>query len=376
MAPREGTPAEAALDPEPLRQLDGILEGHLAARAFPGAVVAIGHQGVLGWLKAYGRTSYQPGAPAVEVDTLYDLASLTKVVVTATLAMMLVDEGCLDLDAPAAAYLPGFAGGGRERVTVRQLLTHSSGLDWWAPLYQELRGPQAYLERIQAMDLVYAPGSKALYSDLGVILLGALLQRVAGRGLEELARERILDPLGMRDTGYRPDASLRPRIAPTEVDAWRGWLVHGEVHDENAWALGGVAPHAGLFGSARDLARFAQMLLAGGVCDGRRLVRSETLRRFTRRDGSVAGSTRALGWDTPADAGDSSAGRFFSRSSFGHTGFTGTSLWIDPERSLFAILLSNRVHPTRESSGISQARADVADAAVRAALGREPEPQR
>jgi CubicO group peptidase (beta-lactamase class C family) len=376
MTLREGTPAEAGLDPAVLRELDAILERHLTARSFPGAVVAIGHEGVLGWLKAYGRTSYEPGASRVELDTTYDLASLTKVIVTTTLAMMLVDEGLLDLEKPVVDFLPRFTGAGREKVTVRQLLTHSSGIDWWAPLHLELRGAEAYLERIESMDLVYAPDSKSVYSDLGVILLGEILQRVSGRGLEALARERILEPLGMHDTGYRPDASLRPRIAPTERDPWRGRLLQGEVHDENAFALGGVAPHAGLFGSAPDLARFAQMLLDGGVYAHHRLVRRATLDRFTRREGSVTGSSRGLGWDTPSDEGYSSAGRFFSRRSFGHTGFTGTSLWIDTERSLFVILLTNRVHPTRENPSIRQARADVADAAARAALGREPEPLR
>ncbi|HEX7180470.1 MAG TPA: serine hydrolase, partial [Thermoanaerobaculia bacterium] len=300
----------------------------------------------------------------VTAGTLYDLASLTKVVATTTMAMILVDEGKLDLDRPVRDFLPGFQGPGKEAVTVRHLLTHSSGLAAVAPLFQEIRGRAAYLERIQAMDLVYPAGSRSTYSDLGIILLGEILERVAGQPLEAFVRERVLDPLGMRDTRFRPPARLRPRIAPTEHDTWRGRLVHGEVHDENAFALGGVAPHAGLFGTAPDLARFAQMLLNGGVLHGRRIVSRETVERFTRRAG-IPGSDRALGWDTRSAEG-SSAGTLFSLRSFGHTGFTGTSIWIDPERRLYVILLTNRVHPTRENVLIREVRPAVADAVVRA----------
>jgi CubicO group peptidase (beta-lactamase class C family) len=214
------------------------------------------------------------------------------------------------------------------------------------------------------MDLVYPPGSQSVYSDLGVILLGEILERAAGRPLEDFVRERVFEPLGMHDTLFRPPASLAARIAPTEFDPWRGRMVRGEVHDENAFALGGAAPHAGLFGTAGDLSRFAQMLLSGGVLDDRRIVSRETVELFTRRAG-IPGSDRALGWDTRSAEG-SSAGTFFSSRSFGHTGFTGTSIWIDPERNLFVILLTNRVYPTRENNLIRQARPAVADAVVRA----------
>jgi CubicO group peptidase (beta-lactamase class C family) len=326
-------------------------------------------------LRAFGRLTYDAGAAAVAPDTIWDLASLTKVVVTTTLAMMLVDEGKLDLEARVSGFLPGFTGGGKERVTLRQLLTHSGGLLWWAPLYKDVQGGAAYLERILATDLAYEPGTKAVYSDLGLILLGDVIERLGGAPLGELARLRVLDPLGMKDTLYLPPAALLPRIAPTENDPWRGRVLRGEVHDENAFALGGIAPHAGLFGTAPDLARFAAMLLDEGRGPGGRLVSRATVELFTARAG-VPLASRALGWDTPANEtgersstpgakGYTSAGSLLSPRSFGHTGFTGTSMWMDPERELFVILLTNRVHPTREND-IRAVRAQVADAAVRA----------
>jgi CubicO group peptidase (beta-lactamase class C family) len=370
------TSAEAGFRAGGLEEVDRLVESAIASRAFPGAVLAIGRRGELVRFRAYGRHSYDPGAPPVRTDTIYDMASLTKVVVTTTVAMMLVDDGLLSLDAPVASLVPAFRGGGKERVRVKQLLTHSGGLLWWAPLYEELRGKPAYLERILEMDLDYEPGTRSQYSDLGIILLAEVFERVAGEPLEAVARRRIFEPLGMADTRYRPPVALRPRIAPTERDPWRGRVLVGEVHDENAFALGGVAPHAGLFSTAGDLARFAQALLNGGELEGRRLVSRATVERFTHRAG-VAGSTRALGWDTPTNGEDprssvpgepgySSAGSLFSPGSFGHTGFTGTSMWMDPERELLVILLTNRVHPTRENRQIGRVRSRLADAVVRA----------
>jgi CubicO group peptidase (beta-lactamase class C family) len=362
--------------PEGLAAVDAVVERGVAARAFPGAVLALARRGALARVKAFGRLTYDEGAAAAASDTIYDLASLTKVLVTTTLAMMLVDEARLDLDAPVSGFFPAFRGGAKDQVTIRQLLTHSGGLAWWAPLYKELKGKPAYLERIVAMELVYAPGTKAVYSDLGVILLGDVVERLAGGPLGELARVRVLDPLGMKETLYRPPAELVPRIAPTESDPWRGRVLRGEVHDENAAALGGIAPHAGLFGTAPDLARFGAMLLDEGRAFGRRLVSRATLELFTERAG-VPRASRAVGWDTPADEtgrrssvpgepGYSAAGSLLSARSFGHTGFTGTSIWTDPERGLSVVLLTNRVHPTRENNKIRAVRAEVADAAVRA----------
>ncbi|HJX27112.1 MAG TPA: serine hydrolase domain-containing protein [Thermoanaerobaculia bacterium] len=357
-------PSPVTPPPAPaVEEVDRLLDGYRERGAFPGGVLAVGDRGGLAHLHPFGRFTYEEDAPPVTADTLYDLASLTKVVATTTMAMILVDEGKLDLDQPVQELLPGFHGPGKEAVTVRHLLTHSSGLPALAPLYQEIRGRPAFVGRIQAMDLVHPAGSRSTYSDLGMILLGEILERAAGQPLEAFVRARVLDPLEMRDTRFLPPADLRPRIAPTEIDPWRGRLVHGEVHDENAFAMGGVAPHAGLFGTAGDLARFARMLLNGGTLDGRRIVSRETVDLFTRRAG-IPDSDRALGWDTKSAEG-SSAGTLLSPRSFGHTGFTGTSLWMDPERGLFVILLTNRVHPTRENNLIREVRPAVADAVVR-----------
>jgi CubicO group peptidase (beta-lactamase class C family) len=369
---------EATVEPS-LDEADAIVRDGVG-RAFPGGVLAVGCSGRLVHARPFGGLSYEPGAAGTALDTIYDLASLTKVVVTTTVAMMLVDEGKLDLDARVAAFFPRFTGGDKDRVTIRHLLTHSGGLDWWAPLYKEISGKAAYVERIVAMELKYEPGTKAVYSDLGIILLGDVLERLAAAPLEDLARRRIFEPLGMRDTSYRPPAALRPRIAPTEHDPWRGRVVHGEVHDENAFALGGVAPHAGLFSTAPDLCRFAQMLLDGGSAGGRRLVSRATVELFVERAG-VPKASRALGWDTsndesgarsstPGEDGYTSAGSLMSARAFGHTGFTGTSLWMDPERGLYVVLLTNRVHPTRENNHIREVRSRVADAVVRA-FGKE-----
>ncbi len=364
MTLKTASPQSVGFRPEGLGEVDRLLEGFLAEKAFPGGVLAVGKDGALVHVHPLGRLSYEPVAPAVSAETIYDLASLTKVVVTTTMAMILVDEARIDIDKPVSSFLPRFRGGAKDRVSVSHLLTHSSGLDAVMPFYKELRGKQAYLERIESLELGYEPGTKSVYSDLGEILLGEILERVAGEPLDAFARRRILEPLGMRDTGYKPAASLLGRIAPTESDPWRGRLLRGEVHDENAFALGGVAAHAGLFGTAGDLARFAQMLLNGGVYAQHRIVSRETLERFTRRAG-IPDSSRALGWDTPSPG--SSSGTLLSPRCFGHTGFTGTSLWVDPDRQLFVILLTNRVHPTRENATLPRiVRSAVADAVVRA----------
>jgi CubicO group peptidase (beta-lactamase class C family) len=363
MTLRTARPDEAGFRPDGLAAVDRVIDGALAEKVFPGGVLAVGRDGALVHLRPFGAQTYDAGAPAVKADTIYDLASLTKVVVTTTMAMILVDEGKLDLAKPVSAFIPAFRGGAKDKVTVEHLLTHSSGVDWWAPLYKEVSGQEAYVKRIAAMDLAYEPGAKALYSDLGLILLGEILERVAGERIATFARRRILDPLGMKDTAFRPPKALWPRIAPTEVVAERGGLVHGVVHDENAMALGGVAPHAGLFGTAPDLARFAQMMLNGGVLEHQRIVSAATLERFTGQI-RVPGSSRAYGWEKPT--GENSAGARLSPSAFGHTGFTGTSLWIDPGQKLFVVLLTNRVHPTRENSRIPKVRRAVMDAVVEA----------
>jgi len=364
MTLRTALPEDVGFRPGAMDEVDQVIESFVEQKAFPGGVLAVGHQGALVHLHPFGSLSYDEDSPPVTSDTIYDLASLTKVIATTTMAMILVDEERLSLDAKVQDFMPLFQGPDKEKVTVRHLLTHSSGIDWWAPLFEELQGPEAYIERIQAMDLVYEPGSEFLYSDLGMILLGEILSRVAGRPLHEFVSERVFEPLAMTDTLYRPGVDLLPRIAPTEFDPKLNRVIHGEVHDENTRAMGGIAPHAGLFGTAGDLARFTQMILNGGVFEHHRFISSETVEMFTKIDGGVPDSDRALGWDTKS-AENSSAGQFFSPNSYGHTGFTGTSIWIDPERELFIVLLTNRVHPTRENKLHREARPAVADAVVR-----------
>jgi CubicO group peptidase (beta-lactamase class C family) len=247
------------------------------------------------------------------------------------------------------------------------LLTHSGGLEAGAPLYRSARGLAEYVTQINARPVAAPPGTRTEYSDWDMVLLQAVIDRVAGMSLDQYADGHVFVPLGMRDTRFRPDTNdraLRQRIAPTIEDSLRGGLLRGTVHDANAWAIGGVSGHAGLFSSARDLAVFAQMLLDGGTYNNVRILAPQTIARWTARQGAAA--SRALGWDTPAQG--SSAGRYFSPRSFGHTGFTGTSIWIDPERGLFVVLLMNRVNVRGEATRHVQLRRDVSDAVQRAVL--------
>lgn len=362
-------PASAGFDPERLQQAGARLEKAVAEGVTPGGVLLVARHGAIALELAAGRLTWDDDASAVTPSTIYDLASLTKVIATTTLMMRRVESGALDLDATAAAYLPELEGRPVGDATLRDLLAHSSGLPCCTELFRELGegldrddARVRYLEHIAATELQAGARERAIYSDLGVLLVGEILERQSGRPIDDLVQEEILDPLGLRDTGYLPDPALRHRIAPTEPDDWRGRLPHGEVHDENTHALGGVAPHAGLFGTARDVATFAQAMLNGGVYGERRIARAETVALFTRRAELVPASSRALGWDTPSQP--SSAGRYFSARSYGHTGFTGTSLWIDPELELIVVLLTNRVHPTRENIAIRRLRPAIHDAIV------------
>jgi CubicO group peptidase (beta-lactamase class C family) len=338
--------------------LDSLAEAAIRDAAAPGIAIAVGRHGRLVHLRGYGAVDWAPGAAPVTERTLFDLASVTKVVAATTAAMILEDEGRLALDRTVASYLPELADPEKAGITVRMLLEHRGGLEAFAPLFREFRGREQYLEQIDRRPLRHPPGTATVYSDWDMVLLQLVIERVTGAPLDSFVHRRILAPLGMADTRYRPDPAERDRIAATEVDPARGGLIWGVVHDPNAWALGGVAGHAGLFGTAADLAVFAQAMLNGGAYGGVRLVRPATVARWTAPQ--VAGSSRALGWDTPAPG--SSAGRFFGPRSFGHTGYTGTSLWIDPERGLFVVLLTNRVNPTAENRGHIPLRRAVADA--------------
>ncbi len=370
---RDGTPVPASTGIPPAApsslgfdstRLAGVvtyLRAEVDSGAFPGAVIAVGRHGRLALLAPVGH--YGVGDPRpVEAGTLYDLASLTKVVGLTTACMLLADAGKLDLDAAVARYVPEFRGPMKERVTVRHLLTHSAGLVADLPLYDSTATRAAALAAVDTTTLIASPGATYRYSDLSAIVLMQAVERITGEPFDRFLTERVFRPLGMPATRFLPPASWRDRIAPSEHDTvFRHRWLRGEVHDESAARLGGVSGNAGLFSNALDLSRFAAMLLNGGAWDTLQLIRAETVAEFSKRQGLPAGSTRALGWDTPADSGYSSAGAKLSRRSFGHTGFTGTSMWMDPERDCFIVLLTNRVNPTRANTIILRVRSRVAD---------------
>ena len=402
----EVDPATVGMDADRLAEVDVLVTAALADSASPGAVLAIARHGRLVRLRGYGKLDWSASASSADVRSIYDLASLTKVMGTTTAAMILMEEGRLDLDAPVVEYLPWWAVGdpAKESVTVRHLLLHRAGLPPFRRFYLEMEGGDAYRRAIGELELEYDPSTRTVYSDIGFMTLAFIIERLSGQGLDEFLDARVWDRLGMSDTSFRPAGAVRDRIAPTEVDTvFRNTHVHGVVHDENAYAIGGVAGHAGLFSTASDLAVLAQTMLDGGrvagceqeesngggadsdadlpedatassalicaagVAGPVRLVSEETVIAFTTRFDSQA--SRALGWDTPS--GRSSAGDYFTRSAFGHTGFTGTSVWIDRELDLFVVLLTNRVNPTRDNDKHVPLRRAVHDLAALAISDQE-----
>ena len=338
-----------------------ILVGAVRDGAFPAAVVEAGRSAGPVWNQAFGTLVRAPDAAAARADTIFDLASLTKVIATTTLAMRAVDRGLLDPDAPLSGRLADWRTADRAAVSVADLLAHAAGLTAHLPFFRDCQGRAEFERAIATLPLEYAPRSASVYSDLGFILLGFVLEDVYGATLAAAFRS-VAEEHGWGELRFRPPAAWRPRTAPTEVDPWRGRLLIGEVHDENAWALGGVAGHAGLFGSALAVGCFARTIAAG--FQGRATVASaRTFRRFMARSG-VPGSSRALGWDTMLPT--SSCGTRMSSAAVGHTGFTGTSLWIDPRADAYVVLLTNRVHPTRANEAILRVRPALHDAVMRA----------
>ncbi len=343
-----------------------VLDRAVADSAFPGAYVAVGNaSGVLAEYGAGRLDSSDLTRP--DATTIWDLASLTKVIGTTSAMLQLVGSGRVVLDSPVVRYLPEWKAGGAASITVRHLMTHSAGLPAWRPFYKEAGSAEEVVQQLFATGPDTVPGTRFLYSDLGFMLLGKLVERVSGQPLAQYDVDHVFAPLGMADTRYLPPAEWQPRIAPTEQDPWRQRKLRGEVHDENAAKIGGVSGHAGLFSSGRDLARFARMYLSNGALDGVRVLDAATMAQFTRVQDTTV-SRRALGWETPT--GGNSAGHRFSAAAFGHTGFTGTSLWMDPKQDVFVLLLTNRVNPTRTNLKISRVRVAMADAAL-AALGAE-----
>lgn len=369
--------AAAALPSFNAATFDPLVEDGIRRGAYPGAVLVVGRRDTILFAQGYGRLTWSDRSARPDPDsTIWDLASLTKVVATTTAAMLLVDRGRLRLDAPVVQYLPEFNGRGTASITVRHLLTHTSGLRPTLPLQKEAKDSAAALRLVLATTPTLPVGARVVYSDLNAILLGEIVRRVSGEPLETFVTREVLLPLGMRQSVYRPPARLRPRIAPTNL--WRGHPIAGEVNDPNAGRLGGVAGHAGLFATGADVARFARAMLAGGVAPGtnRRVVSEATVRAFTRVAVPAKGgaSARALGWQAlPTDEEVSSAGTLFGPRSYGHTGWTGTSLWIDPDRDLFVVLLTNRSFAPRSRTPftiLKEVRGRVADAAARASDAR------
>ena len=361
-----------------MSQSDSIAKAMRAAvdgGVFPGAVLLVRLRGRVVYHEAFGNASLMPSPEPARLDTIYDLASLTKPLATTTAILCLVRDGKVSLDDPAQRHIEELKGSAIGGATVYHLLTHSSGLPAWRPLYERIKEEasrtEGFLDNKVAWQLALAlikqepveapPGAQSVYSDLGFIVLGVLVERAGGSPLADYCRSAVFEPmralLGFRGPKGAASAGLS-LIAPTEDDPWRGRLLRGEVHDENACALGGVAGHAGLFGTAEGVS-----VVVGHWLDGykgrSRLLPADLVKRFTTRQENIPGSSWALGWDTPS--APSSSGSRFSPASFGHLGYTGTSVWVDPSVELEVVLLSNRVHPTRRNESIKQFRPLIHD---------------
>jgi CubicO group peptidase (beta-lactamase class C family) len=360
--------------PERFPAAAAILREAIAGGAFPAASIEVGRAAGALWRHATGRLTYDVLSPQVDEHTIFDLASLTKVLATATLAMRAVDDGWMLLEDPVKRWLPAWTGTDREDVTVRDLLAHASGLTAYLPFFRDYSGRLEFIHAICSLPLEYPPRSQAIYSDLGYMLLGFILEETQPPAPAFGGAPGALDPSRTFATQFHRLASFftaeplrfnpprvwRARTAPTEIDRWRGRLLVGEVHDENAWALGGAAGHAGLFGTAAAVGAFGRAVLRT-IAGEPLLAAPDTMRTFIMRT-NVPGSSRALGWDTALPT--SSCGTRLSPTAIGHTGFTGTSLWIDWERDLYVVFLTNRVYPSRENQAIRQVRPRLHDAIV------------
>ena len=355
-------PADVGMSAERLASIDRIVRKGISGGGFPGAAVVVGRGGFSVVRRAYGRVEWQPTSPVVTTDnTIYDLASLTKVVATTTAAMILFDEGKLPLNAPVKQFLPEFSGGLKDQVTVRHLLSHHAGLPAGRVLWNNARNPEEGKRLVLQSPVNTTPGKTFVYSDVGADILGWVIEKAAGMPLDKFVQDRVFGPLRMFDTFFRPAPALDFRIAPTQDVSRRGYPLRGEVHDETAYVLGGVAGHAGLFSTAADLAVFAQMMLNRGEFNGVRIVADSTVRIFTNE----VAHARALGWETSNKV--HGAGEYLSNKAYGHTGFTGTSLWIDPERDMFVVILANRTYAPRSrhpADVMADVRNDIADAAA------------
>lgn len=343
--------------------VDLVINKAIEDKSFPGAVVLVWKDGQTIFEKAYGNFTYDLTSPKVKTNTIYDLASLTKVVATTTAAMICYDRNLISLDDRVIKFIPEFGENGKENITIKNLMIHNSGLPAWKKFYGRDLKYDDVINEIYSSQLEYKPGEKTVYSDLGIITLGKIIEKVTGMKLDTFCRDEIFFPLKMNSTFFNPNDSLKIFCAPTETDNyWRMKTLQGEVHDETSAMLNGVAGHAGLFSTADDLAKLMSVLINKGKFEQKQFIKHSTIELFTKR--YSAESTRAIGWDTKSDSG-SSAGKYFSKNSFGHTGYTGTSIWADPERNLFVVFLTNRVYPTRENTKIQKIRPQLHNAVIK-----------
>jgi uncharacterized protein YbbC (DUF1343 family)/CubicO group peptidase (beta-lactamase class C family) len=361
-------PSAPAFDAKHMNRADQLIEEAVKAGQVPGAVLLVGRRGGVVYRKAYGNRAIQPAPEPMTEDTVFDLASLSKPVGCATSVMLLVERGRVQPGDRVAKYLPAFAANGKEHVTVEQLLLHRGGLIPDNSLDDYDKGPAESWKNINRLKPQSKPGTQFAYTDVGYMVLGELVRAVDGRPLDQFAKEEVFGPLGMVDTTYNPPAGLKPRCAPTEKR--NGAWMRGEVHDPRAYALGGVAGHAGVFGTADDLARYCRMILGGGEVDGRRILKKETVDEMTRPRGALpdGSGNRSYGFDVDTGYSSARGDRFEPGASFGHTGFTGTMFWMDPANDCFVILLTNSVHPDGRGRVI-ELRKKVSTAAAEAMLG-------
>lgn len=362
-------------------QVKKLLVQGINENVFPGAVIRVIRDKEVVFRHTVGFSSLFPVNTTMTEDTVFDIASLTKVIVTTSAVMLLVQERRITLDDSISAHFPEIKSRDKKSITIRHLLSHSAGFNAWKPIYQEIEEEERrsgvkltgtpgakdfFLNSILRDPLIYEPGTKSIYSDLGFILLGFIIEMLSGEALDDFASNRIFTPLGMKSSFFVRNYAKKAknlRVASTEHCKWRGRVISGEVHDENAWTLGGVAGHAGLFSNAKDIGIFAREVINSYHGDGKLFTKRIAHEFFKRQD--IPSSSWVLGWDTPTP-GSSSSGKYFSENSIGHTGFTGVSLWIDLKREIAVILLTNRIHPDRNNIKIREWRPRIHDAVMKA----------
>ena len=345
-------------------KVDSLMNAAIKNKYFPGAVLLVGHRDRVVFQKPYGSFTFDSNSKRVDLQSIFDLASLTKVVATTSSVMRLYDEGKIKLDDKVTKYLPEFGNNGKENITIKNLLLHNSGLPSWKPFYKNYKNKEEVIDAVLSMKLESKPGEKYVYSDIGMVVMQLVIEKISGESLDKFADEEVFSKLDMKNTFYNPSPKVWYNTLPTENDTyWRMQLLKGKVHDETAYMLEGVSGNAGLFSTAGDLSKLVYTLLNEGKYGSEQIFKKETVKLFTTKYNDK--SDRALGWDTKSKA-NSSAGDLFSFNSFGHTGFTGTSIWVDKDEGLFVILLTNRIYPTRDNTKLFKFRPELQDVIYRA----------